>query len=289
MFDIFFSVVVWGFIFSNIYLGLALGFSIIAGVLRVFHMGYGLFFTATVYLVWTFGGVAGLNIWLSILLAISILMFFSIALYPLIKKFLDAEDYLLISLVLIFLLGEEIINKIYPVERGVYLPTLVFSGVITIGPINIVQQYLFLSFLSIFLFIIYVVLFKFTKFGLIIRAVSQDLNSARLFGINVSLTYALSLGLAIIAPSLLVIFYSPLTRVDPYMGFPLFITALQVAVLGGLGNLKGTLLAAYVIGYVHAIVGFLVDPRAMNLASLIVIMLTLLFKPRGLARAESIW
>ena len=132
-------------------------------------------------------------------------------------------------------------------------------------------------------------LFKFTKFGLIIRAVSQDLNSARLFGINVSLTYALSLGLAIIAPSLLVIFYSPLTRVDPYMGFPLFITALQVAVLGGLGNLKGTLLAAYVIGYVHAIVGFLVDPRAMNLASLIVIMLTLLFKPRGLARAESIW
>lgn len=289
MFDIFFYVLIWGFIFGSIYLGMALGFSIIAGVLRVFHMGYGLFFVLSVYLVWTFWKVANFDLWISIIMAIVTTGAISIAIYPLIKKYLEIEDYLLISLVLVFLIIEEVINKIYPIETGVYLPTLISMEVLKLGYVTLQFQYIFLSILSLVLFIIYVLLLKFTKFGLVVRAVSQDLSTSKLFGVNVNLVYAVSLGLATVAPSVIIIFYSPLTRIDPFMGFPLFITALQVAVLGGLGNLKGTLMAAYVIGYIHAVIGFLIDPRAMNLASLIAIILILLFKPRGLARAESIW
>ncbi len=289
MINIFSYVLVWGFVFGSIYLGLALGFSIIVGVLRIFHMGYGIFFVLSVYLVWTFWKVVNLDLWISIIMAVVTTSIISIALYPLIKKYLELEDYLLISLVLAFLIIEETVNKIYPIETGVYLPTLISTEVLKLGYVTIQFQYIFISILSLLSFIIYVLLLKFTKFGLIIRAVSQDLSTSRLFGINVNLVYAVSLGLATVAPSVLVIFYSPLTRIDPFMGFPLFITALQVAVLGGLGNLKGTLIAAYVIGYIHAIVGFLIDPRAMNLASLVAIILILLFKPRGLASAESIW
>ncbi len=289
MFDIFSRVLLWGFIFGSLYLGLALGFSIIAGVLRVFHVGFGLFFVAAIYFVWTLWKVLGLNIWLAIFLATLTSMLLSVALYPLIKKYLDMEDNLLISLLLIFLIGEEVINHIYPIEVGVYLPTLIFPETMSIGDVAIVTQYLFLSILSLLIFLVYILVLKYTKYGLVMRAVSQELNTARLFGINVSVVYALSLGLAVIAPSVIIVFYSPLTRVDPFMGFPLFITALQVAVLGGLGNLKGTLLASYVIGYIHSAVGFLVDPRAMNLASLIAIITILLVKPQGLARAESLW
>ncbi len=289
MLDILLYALIWGFIFGSIYLGLALGFSIIAGVLRVFHMGYGLFFTLTVYLSWTFWKVLNLNLWVALILAVIFSALSSIGLYPLIKKFLEMEDYLLISLVLVFLTTEEVINKIYPVETGVYLPTLLSQNVVYIGSIVIQMQYIFISIVSIILFAIYVLFLKFSKIGLVIRAVSQDLNTSRLFGINVNFVFAFSLGLAILAPSVVVLFYSPLTRIDPFMGFPLFITALQVAVLGGLGNLKGTFIAAYVIGYIHAVVGFLIDPRAMNLASLIAIIIILLFRPRGLARAESIW
>ena len=289
MIDLLNYVFVWGFIWGSIYLGLALGFSIIVGVLRVFHLGFGIFFVVSIYLVWTFWRVAGLEFWTSVALAVLGSSLLSLAFYPVIKKFSEAEDYLLISLVLIFLIGEEIINHIYPVETGVYLPTLVFSQSASLGYVNVTLQYIFLAFLSLAIFMLYVIFLKFTKYGLIIRATSQDLATSQLFGINPTRTFLLSLAIAVVPSSVLIIFYSPLTRVDPFMGFPLFIWALQVAVLGGLGNLKGTLLAAYVIGFIHSFVGYVINPRAMNLASLIAILIILVLRPRGLARAESIW
>jgi len=289
MIDLLNYVFVWGFIWGSIYLGLALGFSIIVGVLRVFHMGFGIFFVASIYLAWTFWKVAGLEFWLSVALAVLSSSLLSLAFYPVIKKFDEAEDYLLISLVLIYLIGEEIINIIYPVETGVYLPTLVFSQSASLGYVNVSLQYIFLAFLSLVIFALYVIFLKFTKYGLIIRATSQDLATSQLFGINPTRTFLLSLAIAVVPSAALIIFYSPLTRVDPYMGFPLFIWALQVAVLGGLGNLKGTLFAAYVIGFIHSFVGYVINPRAMNLASLIAILIILVLRPRGLARAESIW
>ncbi|AFA40688.1 Branched-chain amino acid ABC-type transport system, permease component [Pyrobaculum oguniense TE7] len=252
-------------------------------------MGYGLSFLTSVYLTWTFWKMLGFDLWLSIPMAVAATGLISMALFPVIRRYLDAEDYLLITLVLIFLIGEEVINIIYPIETGVYLPTYIFAETIKLGAISITSQYIFLSFLSLVIFVLYIFILKFTKTGLIIRAISQDLDTSKLFGVNVNLIYAMSLGFAVVAPAFLVIFYSPLTRLDPFMGFPLFITALQVAVLGGLGNLKGTLIAAYVIGFIHSAVGFLIDPRAMNLASLIAIIVILLIRPRGLARAESIW
>jgi len=252
-------------------------------------MGFGTFFVASIYLVWTFWKVAGLEFWLSVTLAVLGSSLLSLAFYPVIKKFGEAEDYLLISLVLIFLTGEEIINIIYPVETGVYLPTLVFSQSVSLGYVNVSLQYIFLAFLSLVIFVLYVIFLKFTKYGLIIRATSQDLATSQLFGINPARTFLLSLAIAVMPSAVLIIFYSPLTRVDPFMGFPLFIWALQVAVLGGLGNLKGTLFAAYVIGFIHSFVGYVINPRAMNLASLIAILIILVLRPRGLAQAESIW
>ncbi|MEM1596872.1 MAG: branched-chain amino acid ABC transporter permease [Pyrobaculum sp.] len=289
MLDLLNYVLIWGFIWGSIYLGLALGFSIIVGVLRVFHMGFGIFFVLAVYLTWTFWKVAGLDLWLSIVVAVLCTSGLSLIFYPVIKKFMDFEDYLLMSLVLIFLIGEEIMNHIYPIETGVYLPTLLFKNTVNIGYVTVTEQYLFLSLASLLIFSIYVVFLKFTKYGLIIRAITQDLNTARLFGVNIPLSFLTSLAISVIPSAIIIIFYSPLTRIDPFMGFPLFIWALQVAILGGLGNLKGTLMAAYVIGYIHAFVGYVINPRAMNLASLIAIIVILLFRPRGLARAESIW
>jgi len=289
MLDVLNYVLVWGFIWGSIYLGLALGFSLIIGVLRVYHMGYGIFLVASVYLTWTFWRVLGVDLWLAVLLAIVGSSAISAALYPIIRKFSEAEDFLLISLVMIYLICEEVINLVYPIETGVYLPVLIFPGSTTMGYVNVSQQYLFLALASLSIFAIYTLFLKFTRHGLIIRATSQDLATSQLFGVRPARTFLQSLLIAVVPPSLLIIFYSPLTRVDPWMGFPLFIWALQVAILGGLGNLKGTLLAAYVIGFIHSFVGYIINPRAMNLASLIAILIILVLRPRGLARSESVW
>jgi branched-chain amino acid transport system permease protein len=82
---------------------------------------------------------------------------------------------------------------------------------------------------------------------------------------------------------------APFWSTDPKLGWPLLEIAILVSVLGGLGNIKGTLLASYIVGFVVAVVGNLIDPRLTTLAMLLVVLTVLIFKPEGIARSESLW
>lgn len=279
----------WGFILGSIYLGLAIGFSIVVGVLRIFHMGYGMFMVLPIYLTWIFWNNLKFSLFFSVLFSIIFTSFISIIMYYFIKKFIDHQEYMLTSLILIFLIVQEIINIMYPPTEAIYLPLRILNGWINIAGVEISQQYILITCISIIIFFIYVLFLKYTRFGLVMRAITQDFVTARMMGIQVSRVFSLSLGLAVVPTSITMILYSPIIGIYPYLGLSYFVYALQVAILGGLGNLKGTFMSAYIVGYTHAVVGFLVNPRAMNLASLIVTLLILLFKPKGLARAESIW
>lgn len=289
MIDIINYIFLWGFILGSIYLGLSLGFSIIIGILRIFHMAYGVFPLLAIYFTWAFWRDLGLPLYMSLVLSIALSAAASMAFLFLIRRFFDAEDYLLVSLVTVFLIVEEVINHIYPEEVGVFLPLIIDRSRITIGQVSITAHYLYLALISLIIFVIYIIFFKWTKIGLIMRGVSQDTELSRLLGVNSILIYSAALGIAAIPISVVTLFYSPYISINPFMGASLFVYALQVAILGGLGNLRGTLIAAYLIGYIHAVVGFAIDPRAMNLVSLIVIILILLFRPRGIAKAETIW
>jgi branched-chain amino acid transport system permease protein len=83
---------------------------------------------------------------------------------------------------------------------------------------------------------------------------------------------------------------APVWAVDPQMGWLYMNTAILVAVLGGLGNIKGTIMASFLIGFTHAIVCFVLgEPRFMTLSALILVMIILVVRPQGLARSESLW
>jgi branched-chain amino acid transport system permease protein len=62
-----------------------------------------------------------------------------------------------------------------------------------------------------------------------------------------------------------------------------------VAILGGLGNLKGSITASYLIGFIHASVSFLYMSRFMGLAALVVTLIVLMIKRGGLFAGETLW
>ena len=67
-------------------------------------------------------------------------------------------------------------------------------------------------------------------------------------------------------------------------------TAILIAVMGGLGNIRGTIIASYIIGFTHAFVSFVIaEPRLMNLAALVVVIIMLIVRPQGIAKTESLW
>jgi branched-chain amino acid transport system permease protein len=83
---------------------------------------------------------------------------------------------------------------------------------------------------------------------------------------------------------------APVWAVDPTMGSLYMTTAILVAILGGLGNIKGTIIASYLIGFTHALVSFVLgEPRFMNFSALLLVMIILMVRPQGIAKSEALW
>lgn len=278
------------FIFGSLYLGIALGFSIIAGILRITNLAYPILFLIPAYGTWFFWKDLGLPFIPSIILSFALTMLIIYIVHKfVVSKFIEAEDYLLAALILVFLVVEEAINIVYPEAVGVYLPTTLLAETIEVGPAKIPGQFVITAIVSLVMTALYVIFFVKTKTGLIMRAISQDYFTSRIIGINFSKMFTLAMIIGSIPPGIVMLLISPVWALNPFIGWTLFTYGIIVAVLGGLGNLKGTIMAAYVIGFIHAFTGFLINPRLMSLASLIVVVIILALKPKGLARAETIW
>ena len=291
MFDSIQYVLVYGFILGSIYLLISLGFTIVCGVLRIFHMGYGAVFVVAVYTMWMLMDIFHLGVFTAIvgMFILQILFTLFVIYFPVVKRYFEREELLLTSLILISFIVEETANFFYPESAGVNIPTMILSGTARIGSASIPYQMLIASGVAIITTAVFVLYLLKTKQGLVIRAVSQDLESAELMGAKVGRVHALSMVLSIIPPTICILVIAPVWGIQPTMGTSLLMTAIMVSILGGLGNIKGSIIASYIVGFLSSSVAFLVNPRMMGLATLFVVFVVLIFKPTGIAKNESIW
>ena len=123
---------------------------------------------------------------------------------------------------------------------------------------------------------------KYGKFGVWIRATSQDRIMAQAMGIPVPLVYTgvFAIGAAMAAAS--GVLFSPLVGVSHTMGLDWVLKAFIVVVVGGMGNLGGSIAAAIFISLLEAYATIWVDPSQAVIVSFVVLILTLLFRPTGL-------
>ena len=121
-----------------------------------------------------------------------------------------------------------------------------------------------------------------TRWGFAIRAVAQDLDAARLMGVPVRRLYPLTMGLASALAGIGGVFLGALYFASPTAGDLPLLTALIVVIFGGLGSLKGTLYAAYIIGFIQALAIVLVGTTWSLPVLYGVILLVLIFRPYGL-------
>ncbi|MGB3178105.1 MAG: branched-chain amino acid ABC transporter permease [Albidovulum sp.] len=121
-----------------------------------------------------------------------------------------------------------------------------------------------------------------TKAGLIMRATQIDRDTARAFGINVDRVYAgvfaLGAGLAAIAAVLIV----PIQQAHYLMGGDPLLLSFIVVIIGGLGSLRGTLIAALLIGLSDGVISTFFAPTLAKIIATMVVALVLVFRPQGL-------
>jgi branched-chain amino acid transport system permease protein len=284
-------VLVFGLMMGAVYLLIALGFSLICGVLRIFHLGYAYLFPLTIYGSWFFISEFGLPLIPSIIGMIVIQLVLSFVLYKfMIRRTMEDEMMLLTGLLLIALIIEQLAAWRYPVQSGVYLNTSIMDGVWKFGLAVIPKQLVLASIVGVVMTSLFAWFFLKTKMGLAVRALSQDILTSRIVGLNVEKLYSTTMMFVLLPVILAMLLVAPIWTVDPSMGWQYMTTAILISVLGGLGNIKGTIIASFLIGITHATMCFLVqEPRFMNLSALILVMVILVARPQGIARSEALW
>ncbi|MCR8472259.1 MAG: branched-chain amino acid ABC transporter permease [Candidatus Korarchaeota archaeon] len=280
----------YSLIFGSIYLLISLGFSLICGVLRIFHLGYGLHFLLTVYLTWMFMKELQLGLIPSITLMVITQLLIAIAMYlGIFRKFVEEEEKLMTLSLLVFLIFENLFNYLYPITAGVNIPVTIMKGVINIGAATISSQMVVAALVGLATTCLLTIFFLRTRTGLIMRAISQNLVASMLMGVNINIVYCLAIILSVIPTIICMLMISPFWGIEPSMGTPLLSIAIVISILGGLGNLKGSIIASFLIGAVHSLVSFTLNPRFMMLAGLLLAIIILTFKSEGLCGAERLW
>jgi branched-chain amino acid transport system permease protein len=284
------QIVVYTFILGSLYLLVSLGFSLISGVLRVFNLGYGIVFTLAAYLVWMCMRDFGLGLIPSIILMVAFQLGITYAMYRgIILRYFEREEILLTALILVANIVEQAVNYKYPIIAGVSIPTTLAPGTLDILGVAIPKQLIIAAIVGLIFTALFVIFFLKSKFGLITRAISQDPQSSLLMGANVTRFFGYACLLSVIPPIVCTLLIAPVWAIDPFMGSSFLMTAIPISILGSLGNLRGSIISSYIIGFVHSIVSFALNPRFMGLAALVVVIAVLVFKPEGITRSESLW
>ena len=121
-----------------------------------------------------------------------------------------------------------------------------------------------------------------TKQGQALRAAAQDPEAAVLQGISIDriglISMAIGAGLAGAAGGLM----APILKVDPYMGHTAVIMAFMITIVGGLGSIEGALLASFIYGFMNAFLTTYVDGTIATIAGVLLMFIVLAVRPRGL-------
>lgn len=121
-----------------------------------------------------------------------------------------------------------------------------------------------------------------TRFGTALRASAVDPATASTLGINISRMHALTFGAAAVIAALAGIVYGTAFSVDPNAGLPLLVLGFTVVVMGGVGSVPGTLVGGVAVGVVAALVGGLIGPVYAPIAVNLLLVVILIVRPQGL-------
>jgi branched-chain amino acid transport system permease protein len=153
---------------------------------------------------------------------------------------------------------------------------------IYLGPISLSVQRLLVLVVAVVFFVVISRFMKKTWMGKAIRATAQNLEAAKLMGINTGTVYSAIFGLGGALTAAAAVLISPLYAIYPSMGTLPLVKALVVVVLGGLGSIPGAITAGFTIGIIESLCAGFISADYQHGYAFFVLILTLVFRPEGI-------
>ena len=264
---------------------IALGLSLVFGVMRIVNVAHGEFFMLGAILTWWVSNFVMGNPALGFLLALLIvpLVVGIIAMFSdlLILRHLkyDPEVTIIATIGILYIIQQFALMTFGPDTRPVEQPFNIRLDLYWFG----FSAYKFFVIFSaiILLFCVWLVMAK-TKFGLILRATQLDSEIAQAFGIPISTVYSLVFGVGAAIAAVGAVLIVPIQQAHYLMGGEPLLLAFIVVIIGGLGSLKGTVVAAMLIGISDGIISVFFSPNLAKILAILLVVVVLLIRPNGL-------
>ena len=277
------DILVSGLVNGGVYALLAIGFSLIFGVARIVNIAHTAFYMLASYALYGLLVKAEFPLVVAIPLSIVSVVALSLVCYKLVIEPVRQHEaaVLIATIALALIFQESLLVSFGGSFLGIPAAVDGFTSVLGVRVSN--QRLIILAVVALTLAATWFLLYR-TKLGLAIRASANDQEIANLMGMNVNRVAMLTVGISVALAAIAGVVVAPVFVVDPLMWLSPLVTMLAIVVLGGLGSIKGSLIGAFIIGYVEAITVFVVPSGAFlkGAVALSIMVIVLLIRPEGL-------
>ena len=273
-----------GISLGSIYALIALGYTMIYGILKLINFAHGDIYMLGAYFGFVATTMFGFSFLPAILFAMACAAVAGIIIERIAYRPMRNAPRIAILITAIgvsFLLEYGMMLIATPQPRT--FPAVFSADVYHLGPLVVNSQQVVILVSAIILMAVLTYIVQYTKIGKAMRAVSFDTDAARLMGINIdrviSATFALGSALAAAGGVLVGIYYN---SIDPLMGMVPGIKAFVAAVLGGIGIIPGAMVGGIILGVVEAMVSGFISSTFRDAAAFGILIIILLYNPAGI-------
>jgi branched-chain amino acid transport system permease protein len=279
------SQLVNGLVLGMVYVMLAVGLSLIFGMIGVINFAHGVIFTLGAYLAYTASKVLGF--WPAVLVAALIAGSIGAVIELGLLRRLYSRDPLNGFLMTfgLALLMEELIRGIWGPAGVPFAPPEALGGLVLWGPIVQTKYRLVVLAVSASMVLLLWLALEKTRLGMVIRAGSRDPVMVQMLGTNIKRVFTLIFGVGSALAAVAGVLAAPLWGLQPGLGTSAIMPSFVVVAIGGLGSIRGAVIAGLLVGEVISL-SITFYPPVSEVAMYILMSVVLLMRPRGLFGEE---
>lgn len=282
----FISQVINGLGLGSIYALVALGYSMVYGIVQLINFAHGDIIMVGAYAMFLLLTVAGAPLWAavlgSILFCVVAGVFIERVAYRRLINMKAPRISLLITAIGVSIFLQNLSQLLFT-SSGRTIPSMFDLGTLEAGSLQVPSGSIINILTSVAMMVGLSFLVNKTKIGKAMRATSEDAAAARLMGINtnhsIAFTFGLGSGLAAVGA---VLYCNTYPMITPYMGGLLGLKAFVAAVLGGIGSIPGAMLGGYVLGVAESLTKGYISSSFTDAVVFGILILVLLIRPAGL-------
>ena len=280
---VYLNVIVAGILTGLVYGLMALGLSVIFGVVRIVNFAHGEMMSIAMYIAVVLFAAFHLDPLIMLVPIAAVMFVFGYLLQlSLINPFItrpEHSQFLLVVAIALIIVNTLLI--VFGPDAQTIQTSYAYDS-FQIGPVIIDASKAYAAAAAIVVTVALFAFFRFTLFGKAIRACADNYTGALVVGLDVKRFYALTFGIGAACVGAAGTMMSLITDVTPMLGPAYTLLAFVIVITGGLGSMAGALIGGVLIGLTEAIAGLLFTPSAKSMFSFGILVLVLLLRPQGI-------